>query len=415
MHYYLSELLPCQQQHKVKVRDVIMTENGPRAERMNGREEQVKTFFAPPERASDDELQAEIAFVSHNPILDGLLHSVSGLLAVLNEHRQILAVNDSLLEMLGIDDAKTALGLRPGEALKCIHACEMPGGCGTSEYCSTCGAAISIVSSLAKNQPVEKECTITAEKNGKKQDLFFRVRCVPLTFRDRRVLLLFLQDISYQQRLVTLERVFFHDIINILNMITMTSDLLVSRSDGRNKKTAEMLNALSKRLENEIAIQRYLSQAGPLTYRPVFTSMPVQQLMQEIRDIYSGNPVSQGKRLTIPDDVPAVTVTTDHSLLLRVLGNMINNAFEATEAGGEIRLWVEQPAGKIVFCVGNRSAIPRDIAKRVFQRNFSTKTSIGRGLGTYSMKLFGEDILHGSVDFTSSEADGTVFRFSLQA
>lgn len=374
----------------------------------------MKTFFAPPERSGGDELQAEIAFVSKNPILDGLLHSVSGLLAVLNEHRQILAVNDSLLEMLGIDDAKTTLGLRPGEALTCIHACEMPGGCGTSEYCSTCGAAISIVSSLAENQPVERECAMVTEKHGRKQDLFFRVRCVPLTFKDRRVLLLFLQDISYQQRLVTLERVFFHDITNILSLITMTSDLLMLRADDRNKGMVEKLNKLSKRLENEIAIQRCLSQAGPLTYQPVFTFVSVPQLMQEIKDIYSSNPVSQNKRLTIPDAVPAVLVKTDYSLLLRVLSNMINNAFEATEAGGEIRVWAEQPAGKIVFCVWNGSAIPGDIAKRVFQRNFSTKTSIGRGLGTYSMKLFGEDILHGSVDFTSSEADGTVFRFSLQ-
>jgi len=332
---------------------------------------------------------------------------------VLNEHRQILAVNDSLLDMLGIDDAKTALGLRPGEALKCIHACEMPGGCGTSEYCSTCGAAISLVSSLAENQPVEKECSIIAEKNGKKQDLFFRVRCVPLTFKDRRVLLLFLQDISYQQRLATLERVFFHDIINIISLITMTSDLLALRSNDKNKELTEKLSALSQRLESEISVQRCLSQAEHLTYQPVFTSVPVAQLMQEIKNIYSSNPISQKKRLIIPDDVPAVMVKTDYPLLLRLLSNMINNAFEATEAGGEVRVWVEQPAGKIVFCVWNRSAIPRDIAKRVFQRNFSTKAGIGRGLGTYSMKLFGEDILRGSVDFTTSEADGTVFRFSL--
>ncbi|MDR3555950.1 MAG: ATP-binding protein [Syntrophobacteraceae bacterium] len=41
------------------------------------------------------------------------------------------------------------------------------------------------------------------------------------------------------------------------------------------------------------------------------------------------------------------------------------------------------------------------------------KSGPGRGLGAYSMKLFGEDILGGKVGFTSSEVDGTVFRFSL--
>ena len=32
------------------------------------------TYFAPAERASENELAAEIEIVSHNPVLDGLLH-----------------------------------------------------------------------------------------------------------------------------------------------------------------------------------------------------------------------------------------------------------------------------------------------------------------------------------------------------
>jgi sensor histidine kinase regulating citrate/malate metabolism len=49
---------------------------------------------------------------------------------------------------------------------------------------------------------------------------------------------------------------------------------------------------------------------------------------------------------------------------------------------------------------------------QVFQRSFSTKAR-GRGLGTYSMKLFGEGCLGGSVWFTTSEAAGTTFSISL--
>ena len=65
------------------------------------------------------------------------------------------------------------------------------------------------------------------------------------------------------------------------------------------------------------------------------------------------------------------------------------------------------------FCVWNAGEIPADIAKRVFQRNFSTKAQAGRGIGTFSMKLFGEKYLGGRVDFTTSSSDGTVFRFIL--
>ena len=93
---------------------------------------------------------------------------------------------------------------------------------------------------------------------------------------------------------------------------------------------------------------------------------------------------------------------------------MVTNALEETIEGDEVRMWVETSQERITFSVWNRKNIPADIAKRIFQRNFSTKLEHGRGLGTYSMKLFGEDILGGRVDFTTSEKEGTIFRFSLR-
>jgi sensor histidine kinase regulating citrate/malate metabolism len=63
--------------------------------------------------------------------------------------------------------------------------------------------------------------------------------------------------------------------------------------------------------------------------------------------------------------------------------------------------------------VWNHQSIPEDIARRVFQRNFSTKEEAGRGVGTYSMKLLGEQILGGRVRFSTSPEEGTVFSFSL--
>jgi sensor histidine kinase regulating citrate/malate metabolism len=45
---------------------------------------------------------------------------------------------------------------------------------------------------------------------------------------------------------------------------------------------------------------------------------------------------------------------------------------------------------------------------QLFQRSFSTKGT-GRGIGTYSMKLFGEKYLEGRVDFESTRENGTTF------
>lgn len=52
--------------------------------------------------------------------------------------------------------------------------------------------------------------------------------------------------------------------------------------------------------------------------------------------------------------------------------------------------------------------MPYDVQLQVFQRSFSTK-GIGRGLGTYSIRLLSERYLSGRVSFTSTPEAGTTF------
>jgi sensor histidine kinase regulating citrate/malate metabolism len=47
------------------------------------------------------------------------------------------------------------------------------------------------------------------------------------------------------------------------------------------------------------------------------------------------------------------------------------------------------------------------------QRSFSTTGGGGRGIGTYSVKLFGERYLKGRVAFVSREQEGTTFSFAV--
>ena len=133
----------------------------------------LRTYFAPAQRASDDKLRQDIEFVNKKPIISGLMNIVSGLLAVVNEERQIVALNDALLDVLGVGDAAEILGLRLGEAVGCVHAHDMPGGCGTGEYCITCGAAIAQVAGLYRDRPEERTCAATVHKDGETQDLYF--------------------------------------------------------------------------------------------------------------------------------------------------------------------------------------------------------------------------------------------------
>lgn len=367
------------------------------------------TYFASPEKTDEKELAAEIEYASKNPVISGLLRSVSGLLAILDKNRQIVAINDSFLKLLGIDDPGKALGLRPGEALQCVHANDEPAGCGTTEYCSTCGAAIAIVASLNEDVPIERLCALSANRGGSLVDIALLVRSQPIKVESKRFVLLFLQDITRQEQRAALERTFYHDINNVITMLVQASQLLIEDVPS---ELAKIVHNATFRLLNEVAIQRCLSESEISSYQPMWDEFTTERIFQEIRSFFTNHPAAKTKKIEIADVYPNVTIKTDMSLLLKVLCNMIINALEATEKNSVVKIWSEHNNGFLSFCVWNAQEIPSQIANRIFQRNFSTKAQSGRGIGTYSMKLFGEKILGGKVSFTSSKENGTVFTFT---
>ncbi|MFT5730593.1 MAG: hypothetical protein ACI8PB_004778 [Desulforhopalus sp.] len=369
----------------------------------------MQTHFAPAERTSPQELHLEINAVTNSPVLTTLLQAVGGLLAVLDDHRQIVALNDSFLQMLGIEDSSMAFGLRPGEAVHCIHAREEAGGCGTSKYCSTCGAVIAIVTALERGLPAEQTCSISTNSNGTSTDWFFSVKAHPKTVNNRQFVLLFLQDITSDQQRSALERIFFHDVNNMLQVLVGTSELLVSQDSSELAKT---IHQATLRLQDEIAIQRCLSQKNSSTYQPILKTISTSELVDDLQQFFITHPLTRNKNLDFSQWPPELShFTTDHSLLWRILYNMLLNALEATEEGQEVKVWFEKSDTFITFKIWNMRTIADKTANRIFERNFTTKGKSGRGLGTYSMKYFGEKILKGEVSFSSTAEGGTTFYY----
>ncbi|MCA1933693.1 MAG: hypothetical protein LDL13_08955, partial [Calditerrivibrio sp.] len=177
-----------------------------------------ETYFASPEKSSIFELSKEIETISKSNIMDVVLYATGNLLAVLNKNRQVIASNDYFLKYLGIEDTEQILGLRPGEIVGCVHSADMEAGCGTSKYCSTCGAAIAIVTSLAENSAVERNCIIDIN-NGEKT-LIFKVRAVPYEIESVKLIFLFLEDISDYEQLKNMERYFLHDLNNTIGAMS---------------------------------------------------------------------------------------------------------------------------------------------------------------------------------------------------
>jgi hypothetical protein len=371
----------------------------------------METYFASPQKADPFEIEQMADRVINDRILSSILEIVDGCLAVLNEHRQILALNKNILDMLGIDDAEKALGLRPGEALHCVHANKHPGGCGTTEFCSSCGAAIAIVTSLSKNSPVERTCAINVDSPHGPKDIYFRVRSQPVLLNDQKYLLLFLQDITKQQQWAIIERIFFHDVNNLIGGLANAGELLALQQPAN--PLTDIIQKLAGKLSNEIQIQQHLNKFGISDFKPDLEETTAETILQDTWKTFAETPIAKDKNLIFKNDLPPVSLKTNPALISRILTNMMINALEASTTGDAIHVWCDMDGHCLRFNVQNRQKIPDDIAKRIFQRNFSTKQDMGRGWGTYSMKLLGEKILNGRVGFSTSEKNGTTFWLSL--
>ena len=375
-------------------------------------------IFLSANRSDREILQHHISILSHNNMMKTLLTTVDGALLVLNENREVVAFNKSFMEGLDFSNEESILGARPGEVLGCEFSNIMPFGCGTSEMCKSCNAAIAIASTFAEKIPKSVKCSIKTKDNQNNSDtLFLRISTCFFEIDSEIFILLFLQDITRQENWASLENVFFHDFSNILTALFGTISLIgkkIEKGIEIDNKIYTQLHKTGVRLLKEFEIQKALSMNKTEFYSLFTYSFAVEELFSELETIFSAeNPIVQSKKLNICKENLNCQINSDYNLILRILINMLKNAFEESNENDEVKLWLETKEDYVVFNVWNNSNIPQEIFGRIFQKNFSTKDAYGRGLGTYSMKFFGEKILKGRVDFSSSEESGTIFSFKL--
>jgi signal transduction histidine kinase len=204
-----------------------------------------------------------------------------------------------------------------------------------------------------------------------------------------------------------LQRVFFHDVLNTAFCISAYTHSL--KNDQKNIEDAcNLLKYLSDELIEEINAQRDLLAAESGDLNVLDEPVAVLQLLEELRLKYLKNPEAEGRKVELCS-VWDGTIQTDRRLLRRVLSNMLKNGLEATDPGQTVTLSCTESGDSAAFTVHNREVMPLDVQLQIFQRSFSTKGEAGRGIGTYSIKLLGEQYLGGKVEFTSREPEGTSF------
>jgi len=369
-----------------------------------------ETFFAPAKRVTPDTLAAQVAEVIRHPVTAIILDSFCGQVLVLNRERQILAASPEFEEALAACGMHNFVGKRPGEAMGCEHAGDAPGGCGTSLACAHCGAVAAILAAQCSKSPVYEECWISMRRGDKRQSVEFRAKATPLVLGELDLVVLALHDISDQKRRRVLEQSLLHDARNLLGGILTWSELLQIEPST---EAVTSIHALALQLREHLSGHRTLAQAerGELVVERKPLDLPA--LARALGEAFSRHPAGEGKSFVVRFPSEATPPVSDQGLVLRILSNMVANALEASRAGATVVLAYAVVGGAPTFTVTNPGVIPPEVVPRIFQRSFSTKSGVGHGLGTYSMRLLGEQYLGGRVMFTTSPEAGTAFSLAL--
>lgn len=373
----------------------------------------MESKFAKAERKNWDSLIDEFNDIRSLVYIQELVNALPYVVTVLNEDRQIIFTNEKLLNMLGINSIEDILGARPGEAIHCTHANKEIGGCGTSEQCRFCGAVNSIVKSQKYKTKVVEECRITSKQGNELISYDFEVSATPFNWLEKNFTIFTINDISNEKRRRALERIFFHDIINKTGGLSGFLEIIKNVDDKeRIKEITEIMEDITHDLNEEIIAQRQLLEAENDELKIRKFEITNFEIIQSIVSQIKYNQIADRKEISIHPETSVTTFSTDPILLKRVLTNMMKNALEASSVDQKVTMGSGHEEDHVLFWVHNENAIPHNVQLQIFQRSFSTK-GIGRGLGTYSMKLIGEKYLKGEVSFQSNQELGTIFKIKL--
>ncbi len=371
-----------------------------------------ETHFAPARRASRESLEASRRAFLSNEVAVKLLEAISDPAVVLNAERQIVAANARLRALLDLHSLDEAFGLRLGEALHCLNCPHSEAGCGTGPYCVQCGAVQATLESIEGRSTVSRECRLRSMRGEEEHALDLEVQATFVEVAGADLLVVALRDISAEKRREVLERVFFHDVLNTAVSLNALAQFLSSDqpSDVLDEFTCRRdLLQVSEQMLEEIVAQRQLLAAEQGELQPSWSTWSVRPLLESVVARFRPRESGEAPSVVLAE-APNCLFVTDVVLLRRVLVNLIKNAREAIAPGECVTVRAREDGDEIVFEVHNPGVMSAAVQRQMFQRSFTTKEGPGRGIGTYSIRLFTERHLGGRVSFESREPEGTTFR-----
>ena len=203
-----------------------------------------------------------------------------------------------------------------------------------------------------------------------------------------------------------------HDIRNPLQAII--SDIFLLNQFLKSMPESETRKEVAESLDNIETNVNYINkivadlQDYSRTINPEYSEFELKDLISSI--IQS---VNRQTNLDLLVDVePSFVITSDRSLIRRVLTNLIVNAIQAMPDGGKLKLSSDRKDNNALIIVEDTGVgIPEDIKPNLFTPMVTSKSK-GQGLGLAVVKRLVE-ALNGTISFESQVGKGTKFIVAL--
>ncbi|KAF1081917.1 MAG: hypothetical protein GQF41_1557 [Candidatus Rifleibacterium amylolyticum] len=370
-------------------------------------------LFAAPSKADKNQLSQQTALLMSDLAIKNLIDACGGLLMVFNDKRQLLCANRETIENLNLADDASLVGRRIGEIFGCQHSATLI-GCGLSPWCRSCDANMAMLNCLHDKIRVKENAKITINHPKGVLSRCFSIKCMPYQIDGLNVAIMNLNETTRLRDLENLERYFMSDFGRAVTAIDCKTRIA---RNSRFEDLPTLLRSLEQRtllLQSDIRIHRFLlgHDSEHQTRRP--SEILLSEVINLAVDGITESPFVVGKSLERPEKAADTRIYTDWEILVRILQNLLLNAFEHTDPGRVVKLGITIKGNDdIVFTVWNHQPIIELMRNRIFQRHFSSQRESGRGLGTYAIKLLGEGFLGGQVAFETGDS-GTTFSLTLK-
>lgn len=326
---------------------------------------------------------------------------------VMEDSNATIVVVDENLRILYVNDTPVAkeVALCPGDLIKCNNAVSAPKGCGSHENCKDCELRNMVNESVRTNKKMEIDADFLVDLN---HSLSVHAVSTPYEYKGKTGSIVLLIDRTEQQRELMLERTFFHDLLNISGAL---KGLLDCVQHDNVQDIIPILRDISSQLIDEVATQRDLIYAMNGLLKPQYERFKANEVLENIDALKRLAREMHHVEVVIESTTTDEEVESDKTLVNRVLFNMLKNAYEASP-NSVVTFKISTTDDQVVYSLHNDAVIPEHVKSKIFIYGNSTKDA-KRGLGTYSMKLIGENFLKGKVWFESKEGLGTTFYFAL--